>query len=93
MIIIKIKSKPQGCGRILIQSFFTEENLVQLLSILNVKGRMKPFNKRLNKRKASKVTLKTHRKNNHPPLHDEIKEATNGVTSVRPEDVKIHQHY
>jgi hypothetical protein len=54
---------------------------------------MKPFNKRLNKRKASKVTLKVHRKNNHPPLQDEIKEATDGVTSVRPEDIKIHQHY
>jgi hypothetical protein len=54
---------------------------------------MKPFNKRLNKRKASKVTFKIHRKNNHPPLHDEVKGVTDGVTSVRPEDVKIHQHY
>jgi hypothetical protein len=56
-------------------------------------GRMKPFNKRLNKRKASKVTLKTHRKHSHPPLQDEVKEAADGVTSVRPEDIKIHQHY
>jgi len=54
---------------------------------------MKPSNKRLNRRKASKVTMKTHRKNSHPSLHDEIKEATDGITSVRPEDVKIHQHY
>lgn len=54
---------------------------------------MKPFNKRLNKRKASKVTLKTHRKHSHPPLQDEIKEASNGMTSIRPEDIKLHQHY
>lgn len=54
---------------------------------------MKAFNKRVNKRKASKVTLKTHRKDSHPPVQDEIKEITNGVTAVRPEDVKIHQHY
>lgn len=54
---------------------------------------MKPFNKRLNKRKASKVTLKNHRKSGHPPIQDEMKEVTNGVTSVRPEDIKIHQHY
>ena len=54
---------------------------------------MKPFNKRLNKRKASKVTLKTHAKSSHPPLRDEIKEASNGVSEVRPEDIKIHQHY
>jgi tRNA(Phe) wybutosine-synthesizing methylase Tyw3 len=56
-------------------------------------GRMKPLNKRLNKRKASKVTLKNHRKSSHPPLQDEIKEAADGVSSVRPEDIKIHQHY
>lgn len=54
---------------------------------------MKAFNKRLNKRKASKVTLKVHRKQSHPPLQDEIKEAASGVTEVRPEDIKIHQHY
>jgi hypothetical protein len=54
---------------------------------------MKPFNKRLNKRKASKVTLKHHRKNSHPSLQDEVKEASDGVSAVRPEDIKIHQHY
>ncbi len=54
---------------------------------------MKPFNKRLNKRKASKVTLKTHRKDAHPPLHDQVNQAANGITRVRPEDIKIHQHY
>jgi hypothetical protein len=54
---------------------------------------MKPFNKRVNKRKASKVTLKTHRKNSHPPIQDEIKGTMNGETSIRPEDIKIHQHY
>lgn len=54
---------------------------------------MKPSNKRLHKRKASKVTSKTHRKHNHPPVQDEIKEISEGVTSVRPEDIKLHQHY
>jgi hypothetical protein len=54
---------------------------------------MKPFNKKLNKRKASKVTLKTHRKNSHPSLQDEIKEVSSEVSSVRPEEIKIHQHY
>jgi hypothetical protein len=54
---------------------------------------MKPFNKRLNKRKGSKVTMKTHRKCNHLPLQDEIKRDSNSVTEVRPEDIKIHQHY
>ena len=54
---------------------------------------MKPLNKRLNKRKASKVTLKTHRKDTHPSLHDQVNQASNGITSVRPEDIKIHQHY
>jgi hypothetical protein len=54
---------------------------------------MKPFNKRLNKRKASKVTMKTHRKNSHLPLQDEIKRDSNGVAAIRPEDIKIHQHY
>lgn len=54
---------------------------------------MKPFNKKLNKRKASKITLKTHRKNSHPSLHDEVKEVASDITSVRPEDIKFHQHY
>ncbi len=54
---------------------------------------MKPFNKRVNKRKASKVTLKTHRKSSHPSIQDEVKGASNGVSSIRPEDIKIHQHY
>jgi hypothetical protein len=53
---------------------------------------MKPFSKKLNKRKASKVTLKTHRKHSHPPLQDEIKEISSGVSSVRPEEIKMHQH-
>jgi hypothetical protein len=54
---------------------------------------MKSFSKRVNKRKASKVTLKNHRKSSHPSLQDEVKGASDGVTSVRPEDIKIHQHY
>jgi phage-related protein len=54
---------------------------------------MKPFNKRLNKRKASKVTLKTHRKHTHPSLQDDVKEISSGVPEIRPEDIKIHQHY
>lgn len=54
-------------------------------------GSMKAFNKRVNKKKASKVTLKTHRKDSHP--HDVLKQATNNVNSVRPEEIKIHQKY
>jgi hypothetical protein len=54
---------------------------------------MKPFNKKLNKRKASKVTLKHHSKSSHPSSQDELKDASNDVTSVRPEDIKIHQNY
>ena len=54
---------------------------------------MKPFQKRLNKRKASKVTMKTHRKSSHPPIQDDVKGASSGVTAVRPEDIKTHQHY
>ena len=54
---------------------------------------MKAFNKRLNKRKASKVTMKNHRKSSHPPLQDEVKGASAGASSVRPEEIKIHQHY
>ena len=54
---------------------------------------MKAFNKRINKRKATKVTLKTHRKDSHPHIYDELKTATSNVDAVRPEDIKIHQHY
>lgn len=54
---------------------------------------MKPINKRINKRKSSKITLKTHRKDGHPRARDEIKIDTNGVQDVRPEDIKFHQHY
>ena len=54
---------------------------------------MKPFSKRLSKRKASKVTLKTHRKDTHPHLQDEVKRDASGVSAVRPEDIKSHQHY
>lgn len=54
---------------------------------------MKPFNKRVNHRKASKVTLKNHRKNSHPSLQNEMKEVANGVTEVRKEQIKMHQHY
>lgn len=53
---------------------------------------MKSFNKKLNKRKASKVTLKNHRKSSHPPHEDTVKEVSGGVTSVRPEDIKFHQN-
>ena len=67
--------------------------IVKRMSVIFGDARMKPFNKRLNKRKASKVTLKTHRKNGHPSLQDEVKEASNEVTAVRPEDIKMHQHY
>jgi len=54
---------------------------------------MKPLNKRINKRKASKVTLKTHRKHNCQRLNDEMKEIISGNPDIRSEDVKIHQHY
>lgn len=54
---------------------------------------MKAFNKRVNKRKATKVTLKNHRKETHPHVRDALKEATSNVTAARPEDIKMHQHY
>ncbi|MBX3720187.1 MAG: hypothetical protein KF898_11110 [Parachlamydiales bacterium] len=55
---------------------------------------MKPVNKRINKKKASKVTLKNHRKHNRTgDLHEQMKKAAEGLTSVRPEDIKLHQHY
>lgn len=53
---------------------------------------MKPFNKRVNKRKASKVTLKNHRKGKHPSLHDEMNAVSEGIPSIRPEDIKLHQY-
>lgn len=56
--------------------------------------KMKPVNKRINKKKASKVTLKNHRKHNRTgDLHEQMKKAAEGLTSVRPEDIKLHQHY
>jgi len=61
--------------------------------LISAGGWMKPFSKRVNKRKASKVTLKTHRKAGHPPLQDEMKGASEGVSLARPEDIKFHQHY
>lgn len=62
-------------------------------SVFNRVGTMKQVNKKLNRRKASKVTMKTHRKGSHPSLQDEIKDASGGVSGIRPEDIKIHQHY
>lgn len=55
---------------------------------------MKPVNKRINKKKASKVTLKNHRKQNRTgDLHQQMKKAAEGRSSTRPEDIKLHQHY
>jgi hypothetical protein len=54
---------------------------------------MKAFNKRLNKRKASKVTMKHHRKSSHPPLQDVVKGTAAGGSPVRAEEIRIHQHY
>ena len=54
---------------------------------------MKASNKRVNKKKATKVTLKTHRKDSRPHIHDEIKRAASNVSAVRPEEIKVHQHY
>ncbi len=54
---------------------------------------MKAFNKRVNKKKATKVTLKTHRKDARPHIRDELKIATSNVNAVHPAEVKIHQHY
>jgi hypothetical protein len=53
---------------------------------------MKPLNKRVNKKKASKVTLK-NRRSQHRLADNVEKELTSGLTSIRPEDVKLHQHY
>lgn len=54
---------------------------------------MKASNNRVNKKKATKVTLKTHRKDSRPSIHDEIKRAASNVSAVRPEEIKVHQHY
>lgn len=55
---------------------------------------MKSLNKRINRKKTSKVTLKTHRKHSrHGGVRDEAKEVSEGVSAVRPEDIKLHQHY
>ncbi len=93
MVNITIKSVLQDSGEDFHSKLPYLEKFEAKPSMRVFEGRMKPFNKRLNKRKASKVTYKTHRKHNHPPLHDEVKEITDGVTAVRPEDIKIHQHY
>ena len=53
---------------------------------------MKAYNKRLNNRKTSKVTIKRHKKGSHPGVRDDIKCDTSGVTGVRPEEIKFHQH-
>lgn len=54
---------------------------------------MKPFHKRLNRRKSSKVTLKTHSKDTHPDLQDTKTQAGGAAEGVRPEDIKFHQHF
>jgi hypothetical protein len=54
---------------------------------------MKALNKRVNKKKATKVTLKNHSKDARPRIRDELKIEMSNVTAVRPEDIKIHQHY
>lgn len=54
---------------------------------------MKALNKRVNKKKATKVTLKNHSKDARPHIRDELKIETSNVNAVRPEDIKIHQHY
>jgi len=53
---------------------------------------MKALNKRINKRKATKITLKTHRKDTHPHVSDE-RRATESGAAVRPEAIRMHQHY
>ena len=53
----------------------------------------KPFSKRLNKRKASKVTFRTHRTNAHSSIQDDIKVEAGDVSAIRPEDIKFHQNY
>jgi len=54
---------------------------------------MKPLNKRINRKKASKLTLKTHHKHNRQRLNDEMNVSISGNPDIRPEDVKMHQHY
>jgi hypothetical protein len=54
---------------------------------------MKSLNKRLNRKKASKVTLKNHRRKSHPGMHDEMIKDSEDLTSIRPEDIKFHQQY
>lgn len=54
---------------------------------------MKPLNKRINKKKSSKVTLKNHRHGHVQKYTEEVKEAADGASEIRPEDIKLHQHY
>lgn len=52
---------------------------------------MKPLNRRVNKKKHSKLTLKTHFKDEDQiTAQDEIKGV--GNVSVRPEDIKMHHN-
>ena len=54
---------------------------------------VKSFNKRINKRKASKVTLKTHHKHEaHMTAQEEIKGTSTGSIQVRSEEIKMHHN-
>lgn len=57
-----------------------------------MRGMMKPSNKKVNKRKISKVTLKNHRKSSHPSHQDEVKEVDVDIGSVRREEIHFHQN-
>ncbi|MBS0653617.1 MAG: hypothetical protein JSR39_08875 [Verrucomicrobia bacterium] len=73
---------------------FKKEKLLPICVAKANGVKMKPVNKRINKKKASKVTLKNHRKHNRTgDLHEQMKKAAEGLSSVRPEDIKLHQHY
>jgi len=55
---------------------------------------MKQLNKRINKRKPSKITLKTHHQHDRPEsIHAENKDIAESTSAIRPEDVHLHQHY
>jgi hypothetical protein len=54
---------------------------------------MKPLNKRINRKKASKLTLKTRRRHHRLALNDPHMMASDIPATIRPEDVKTHQHY
>jgi hypothetical protein len=51
---------------------------------------MTSFNKRISKRKESKVTLKNHKKHTDASSQELAEQGTTAAVPVRPEDIKMH---